>query len=502
MKRSTAVERALLRRSTAMPRLDSEGPQSTRGPAGRFPSGEYAIDREPWQLPDSYQHPIRAPKQVPDQRRRFVDDAGADPRLRRPLERPERFREGSGSSASRYGGRSDQHNAERPDGRYAEHRGANGSTGGSGYRNSTRGSGVRPPAITPPRPPSGSQERFRRAVSDGTRSSRRRPGWRWYAVPVLLILTALLIRDVQSNSLGVDPVAAGVDPSGVAVIPEPPMSSPLTADPDSSTADPAATLDSTVPSDSGSASGPLAQPTSEESGAGSPGGGIPVDTPGAGSSSPASTNAKVPPGTLPDGPAFAVTGLQTFRVVPGTSERLGTAETVRTFSIEIEDGVTPAEGETAFADTVVAALADPRGWTSVLGLSLQRVDPEVTAPDFRVTLASQQTTYELCGHDVPLESSCYVGAYGRVVLNDSRWVRGSLSYGTDLPSYRTYAVNHEVGHALGVDHEPCRENGGLAPVMMQQSWSTSNDDLAAINNSVTADGSVCLPNPWPHPVGP
>ena len=39
-----------------------------------------------------------------------------------------------------------------------------------------------------------------------------------------------------------------------------------------------------------------------------------------------------------------------------------------------------------------------------------------------------------------------------------------------------------------------------APVMMQQSWSTANDDLTVLNPQlIPADGKVCLPNPYPFP---
>ncbi len=208
-------------------------------------------------------------------------------------------------------------------------------------------------------------------------------------------------------------------------------------------------------------------------------------------------------GELPGGEAFTPGGAQTFRVVPGLGAQVGGSANVATYTVEIEDGITPAGGDEAFAAFVDQTLADPRSWTSVKDVSLRRIDATSgEQPNFRITLTSQLTVRDICGFDVQIESSCYSGTFGRVVLNDARWVRGAYSYGTDLTAYRTYAVNHEVGHALGSGHEPCSADGGLAPVMMQQTWSTSNNELNSINGSVAADGNTCVPNPWPNPQAP
>jgi hypothetical protein len=136
----------------------------------------------------------------------------------------------------------------------------------------------------------------------------------------------------------------------------------------------------------------------------------------------------------------------------------------------------------------MSALSDRRSWTGTGQVRLQRVDSG--AVDFHVSLTSIMTVRNLCGYSQPVETSCYDGGDSRVVLNVARWVRGAKAYASDLATYRIYAVNHEVGHALGHNHAHQCLAGGLAPVMMQQ---TIGDK--------TASGQICQSNPWPYPPG-
>lgn len=320
-----------------------------------------------------------------------------------------------------------------------------------------------------------------------TRTGRRRSafgwfvhhyGWRAYAIPVLMALTVVVVIQIAregSSAAGSDaansaPVVATTEPASADEQAPPVQSSP--ADDPEAGAEPSQELPS-APASESSALGPDPNGTYA---------------------------ASLTAGALPDGPALVEKGSGTWRVVPGTSAPIGNGPEVLTYSVEVEDGLQDPALDQEFAAKVDGTLADPRSWIASGKYTLQRIDSGV--PDFRVSATSQLTTRDVCGWSIQLESSCYFRGDSRVIINDARWNRGAVSYHGDLGSYRTYAINHEVGHALGYQHQPCGENGGLAPVMMQQSWSTSNDELAALDpQTIPADGFVCNYNPYPYPRG-
>jgi hypothetical protein len=164
-------------------------------------------------------------------------------------------------------------------------------------------------------------------------------------------------------------------------------------------------------------------------------------------------------------------------IVRGDGPRVGRKNArVRRYLIEIDRrlGIDPDR----YADQVEEILSDRRSWIGGPGIALRRVSRGPVA--FRVTLAAPKLTDRLCS---PLQTnriySCFMR--GRSVLNAMRWRRGAKSYHRDIDGYRTYLVNHEVGHALGHGHRSCPAPGRKAPVMLQQ----------------TKGVNPCVRNPWP-----
>jgi hypothetical protein len=208
---------------------------------------------------------------------------------------------------------------------------------------------------------------------------------------------------------------------------------------------------------------------------------------------------------LPNGGPVTEAGPGTWHLVPGSTGQVGRGtERVFTYTVEVEDGMDTSGfgGDDAYARMVDQTLANPKSWTKDERFAFRRID--AGEPDFRVSLTSQSTTRDTCGYDIRIDTSCYNQGVGRVVLTEARWVRGAVPFQGDIGSYRQYLINHEVGHAIGYQgHQPCETDGGLAPVMMQQTFGTANDEIVKLDPQgvVPQDGKVCRFNPWPFPRG-
>jgi hypothetical protein len=191
-----------------------------------------------------------------------------------------------------------------------------------------------------------------------------------------------------------------------------------------------------------------------------------------------SVTAPVPPSAAP----LAVTqkGTGTYAYAGTQGAVLGTGGTLKRFRVAVENGL--GQDPNAFAPAIDRVLADPRGWTSDTQFRFQRVPQSATA-DFTITLASPDTSEMLCATGgLYTEKFTNCRLVGQVVINLARWLTAVANYGAPLDVYQAYAINHEVGHELGLGHEACPGPGRLAPVMQPQTYGLNG----------------CLPNPWPY----
>ncbi|WP_460683456.1 DUF3152 domain-containing protein [Modestobacter lapidis] len=296
-----------------------------------------------------------------------------------------------------------------------------------------RGRGAAEPLVARRAPLGATRPVARRTESAGrARRFVRRYGWRAYAVPVLTVATLVALVDVAATSVagpapGAEPAAAG-------------QTTPVSPEP---TAPPTAAVGEGVPADA---------------------------------------DADVDAAAAAPGPAYVEQGAGTVSVVDGTSGVYGTGPLQR-FVVEVEDGI-GVDGA-GFATAVEATLGDPRSWGNGGRLSVQRVgaaEAAAGAYDFRVSLVSPGSMEVYCpGVGTGGYTSCRYGE--RAVINLARWETAVPDYDGDIPTYRQYVVNHEVGHALGNGHQPCAGPGQVAPVMHQQ--------------TLGLDG--CTKNAWPYP---
>jgi hypothetical protein len=135
--------------------------------------------------------------------------------------------------------------------------------------------------------------------------------------------------------------------------------------------------------------------------------------------------------------------------------------------------VTSAELENA----VLSTLNDPRSW-SQSGFEFIS-DPD---SDLAVILAEGSKVDALCS---PLKTrgtlSCQNGAI--IALNADRWRTATADWDGTIAGYRTYLVNHEVGHLIGLRHPSNR--------------CPADGDPAAVMDPQTLGLNGCVGNGWP-----
>jgi hypothetical protein len=187
--------------------------------------------------------------------------------------------------------------------------------------------------------------------------------------------------------------------------------------------------------------------------------------------------AAVPPSPTHRPPPARAVGASSFWYAGTETPVRGYAGRLQRYRVAVE--VATGQDVEGFADRV---LADPRGWTSRGAFRLQRVDGAAPA-EFTLFLATAATSQAMCataGLQTGGFTSCRV--VGKVIINVDRWSTAIPDYGAPLADYRSYVINHEVGHQLGFGHEACPGSGQPAPVMQQQTYGLKG----------------CIANGWPY----
>lgn len=265
-------------------------------------------------------------------------------------------------------------------------------------------------------------------------------GWRAYAIPVLVVLTALVIADAV---VGAGPDEPSTDPGSE----QPPavISGPIPGE---------------VP-----ASGQLPE-------------GGPFVEAGTGE--------------------FRVVAGETGLVGRPTAERFTYTVDVEEGVDSVEFG-----GDDAVARMVDATLANPKSWTADGAAAFQRVEGEeptfrvslatpMTVREYcGYDIALEASCYNSSTGRVYLNLARWVrgaqafqgdiGSYRQYVVN--------------------HEVGHAVGHP---QHEVCPSDGALAPIMMQQTFGVDNSDIHRLDPDgvVPDNGDTCRYNAWPFPDGP
>jgi hypothetical protein len=133
------------------------------------------------------------------------------------------------------------------------------------------------------------------------------------------------------------------------------------------------------------------------------------------------------------------------------------------YTYVLEGRGVPASAMRGFAKVAAATLADMRGWSLRHNVSYHRV---ASNGSFRLILASPGA---VAAASAACSSywSCRVGS--QVLVNLDRWRYATPTWSKSRREYRSFVINHEVGHWLGLGHAGCSGAGRRAPVMMQQS---------------------------------
>lgn len=180
----------------------------------------------------------------------------------------------------------------------------------------------------------------------------------------------------------------------------------------------------------------------------------------------ATVTTSTPVSTTPVSTTPSTLAAPTTTTIPAIQEAGETVDTDFRLRIRVESRI-PEMSTADFRELVMITLNDERGWRRA-GVTFEL---DETSP-LLVVVAYPAEVDALCD---PLRTrgrvSCQNGAV--VALNSDRWLTGpepDKGWDSSIEVYRSYLINHEVGHLFGLRHPTsrCPIAGGRAAVMEQQ----------------------------------
>lgn len=185
------------------------------------------------------------------------------------------------------------------------------------------------------------------------------------------------------------------------------------------------------------------------------------------------------------------------------------------YTCEVDPEIT-SESPDSFREKIQSTLGDPRGWvkygynfvyvqsrrTTMSQSERVRHPPSVDADGadhevMKIILVSGDKAKNKCGSRLG-GFSCYSPDENNIYMNLNNWMGGSAST-LPLDRYRTYAINHEVGHRLGLGHpsetncstsEFCNANKGAPGSVMIQMTRGADWVRPCVENEWPLDPSV------------
>lgn len=139
------------------------------------------------------------------------------------------------------------------------------------------------------------------------------------------------------------------------------------------------------------------------------------------------------------------------------------------YLVAIEDGINYPIN--LFKKYIKSILSDSRSWC------VNFIEDKIN-PDFCIILSKRETIINICNL---VDLSCADFMKNIIYINYNNWINGSKLSKLTLDDYRTYVINHEVGHILGIHTHFNPRKGCKTPVM---------------NQSTNGIGKG-LPNQWP-----